>query len=121
MLPTYGRPAKSQFGKSPRSANEPNRYSVPSTALQTPSQVKNFPPLAAPHHGDAADTQSDKQENCTKQNVWDSIAKYLNNLSCQGHTSRDRINLGPHSLSVRSITVNETHLVNMQVEDEAIE
>src|ERR1035438_3600391 len=38
ILPTYGRLAKSQFGKSPRSANEPNRYSVPSIALQIPSQ-----------------------------------------------------------------------------------
>jgi hypothetical protein len=64
-----------------------------------------FPPAPAPHHGDAAYTQSDKQENCTKQDVWDSIAKYLNNLICQGHTSRDRVNLRPLSLSVRSITV----------------
>jgi hypothetical protein len=70
-------------------------------------------PYPAPHHGDAADTQSDKQENCTKQDVWDSIAKYLNNLSCQGNTSGDYFNLRPLSLSVRSITVNEMHLANM--------
>jgi hypothetical protein len=78
----------------------------------------------ASHHGDAANTQSDKQENCTKQNVWDSIAKYLNNLICHGNTFASHINLCPHSLSVRSITVNEMHLVNMQLEvkkDEAIE
>jgi len=59
---------------------------------------------SAPHRGDAADTQSDKQENCAKQNVWDSIAKYVNDWICQGNTSRDRVNPRPLSLSVRSIT-----------------
>jgi hypothetical protein len=66
---------------------------------------EEFSPAPAPHHGDAADTQSYKQEYRTKQNVWDSIAKYFNNWICQGNTSRDSVNLRPLSLSVRSITV----------------
>jgi hypothetical protein len=71
------------------------------------------PPAPAPHHGDAADAQPDKQKNRTKQDVWDSIAKYLSSLIWQGHTSGDYFNLRPLSLSVRSITVNEMHLANM--------
>jgi hypothetical protein len=67
---------------------------------------KEFPPAPPPHNGDAADTQSYKQENCTEQNIWDPIAKYLN-LIRQGHASTNCITLCPHSQSVRSITVNE--------------
>jgi hypothetical protein len=78
-------------------------------------------PAAAPHQSGPADAQSDKQENCTKQNVWDSIAKYLYKVICQGDTSRDYVNLRPLSLSVRSITVDETHLAIMQLEEEANE
>jgi hypothetical protein len=64
-----------------------------------------FFPAPAPHHGNAADTQPYKEENCTKQNVWDSIAKHFNNLICHGNASRNLLNLRPLSPSVPSITV----------------
>jgi hypothetical protein len=70
---------------------------------------EGFRPAPTPHDSDGADTQSDKEENCTEQNVWDPIAKQLK-LICQGRASTDRITLCPHLQSVRSITVNERHV-----------